>query len=216
MRISKSSLIRSGVISFILIILVATGTIFLLQKEYPQKIDCISKTRLYFYKKCGYFSSTSDNKFHKIVGVIHSKESDGDNKIINLITHNSSGSSLLIPIYIYPDPIPKNLTTITPDNELKNSSIAATTKTVNNSETLLESLNVNEEIIVNIFLPDKNDVTQAQTTYGDLKALKCGKYQELTLKFLSNSSLINNLHLQIYKLISGCNLYTLQVEKIKR
>lgn len=215
MRIPKSLLITTGIVSLLIILLIGTGIFLISQKEYPVKIDCVSKSRLYFYKKCGYIVSTPNNKFHKIVGVIEGKYTEGNNKIINLITQNSSGSSILLPVYIYPDPIPKNLTIITPDNEIKISSIAAKTQPINSSQLFFDSLNVNEEIIVNIFTPDKNDITQAKDAYGNLKEINCHSYQGLMIKYLSDSSFINNTNAQINKLISGCNLYTLQVEKIK-
>lgn len=215
MRIAKSLLIKVGIASFLITLLFSFGIFLISQKEYPVKVNCISKSNLYFYKKCGYIVSTPNNKFHKIVGIIESKSTKENTKIINLITQNSSGSSILIPVYIYPDPIPKNLTVISSNDEMKISSIAAQTEIVNNAESLFNSLDVNEEIIVNIFTPDKSDLIQAKNAYGNLKELNCNKYQELMVKYLSESSVLNNLSAQINKLTSGCNIYTLQVEKIK-
>lgn len=215
MKIPKSYLIKFGISGVLLVFLSGIVLFFLSQNTYHEKIRCNSQTILYSYKKCGYISSSPNNKFHKIVGVVKSKESQGNDKIINLITHSSSGSSILLPVFIYPDPIPKNLTIITPDDEIKISSIAATTQPSISSDSFFDSLNVNEEIIVNVFTPDTNDLTQAKNAYGNLKALNCHRYQGLMIKYLSDSSFINNTNAQINKLISGCNLYTLQVEKIK-
>lgn len=140
----------------------------------------------------------------------------GKDAVITLLTQNSKGESILLPIYVYSDPIPKNVTFIYPFDKTKSRPLAAETKPIATSQALLGSVNTNEEIIVNLYIPSNEVIDQAKNMYGNLKEFRCQRYQRLAVDYMINSTTYNLINLRIHKLFSGCNIYTLHIEKTNK
>lgn len=216
MRIHKKVLIVIvALLIFIPTTAIAIAYFALTTSPQIDEIHCKSFTKLYPNKDCGYISDFTNKDIHKIIGSIRNKHETSNKYTLDLQTHNSQGEEVVLPISISDDPLLKYLTLVKSLDQISKGEKITTTETFTSSKKLYDKLKTGDEVVINIFIPKNVEITQSKSQFGNLKEFNCNANKNLLIKYLIQSTKTNLLNLKLNKLTSGCDIYTMDIEKIK-
>jgi len=198
-------------------ILLVSGLVFYFNfnKTSTEKLECLTFTELYSIKNCGYISIFTNKNIHKVAGVIKSKNKNNNKYTFDLLTLDSKGKRIILPVRISEDPIPKRLSVITPFKFIGKERVISKNLPVSSSKELYDSLDVNDEIIINILIENESEILKAKKAFGNIKELTCSYNHRLAVDYLKESNFMNYIKFQFNSNTSGCDIYTLHIEKVR-
>src|SRR3990167_8763811 len=149
MRVHKTILFSIGAVCILSILAVVTYFVLTFNPRI-EEVHCTSFSKIYYNKDCGYITNFSNKDINKIDGIIKNKHEVGNYYVIDLITYNSLGKEIILPVYIATDPLPKYLSLVTPFEQIAKGKEVSRTEVLKTAKNLYSLLNKGDEVIVNM------------------------------------------------------------------